>query len=405
MSDPTPPSFAPGDRRHGAQPVGVPYDAPPAPFAPGPAEPVGSPPSFVPRGAPEATAPPAPAPERPRRPPAPRPTPDGTPGAPGTVPGARKRRRHRWRWVVGTLVVLLVLTVAWPVGLVIWANGKIQKIDGLTLTGGGPGTTYLIAGSDERDGGIADDGITGPGRADTILLLHVPDHGTTSLISIPRDTYVDIPGHGPAKLNAATAYGGAPLLVQTVEQITGLKIDHYVEIGMGGVKDVVDAVGGVELCWDADVDDPDSGMVWTAGCHTVDGTQALAFSRMRKSDPTGDIGRGLRQRQVVGAVMHKVNPASLVVRPDRQVSLVDSGTAALRVDQGTSVVDLGRLALAFRTANGSGGVTGTPPIKSMNYRPGNVGSTVLLDPDASPAFWKAIADGTLPPGTVGGVPG
>ena len=325
-------------------------------------------------------------------------------GPSGTPPVGAPRRRRPWRWVVGTLVVLLALAVAWPVGLAVWANGKIQRIDGLRLTGGGPGTTYLIAGSDARDGGIADDGTTGS-RADTILVLHVPNSGTTSLISLPRDTYVDIPGHGPAKLNAATVYGGESLLVQTVEQITGLKVDHYVEIGMGGVKDVVDAVGGVELCWDADVDDPDSGMVWTPGCHQVDGAQALAFSRMRKSDPTGDIGRGLRQRQVVGAVMSKVDPGSLVWHPGQQIALADAGTAALRVGQGTNVVDLGRLALAFRAANGPDGVTGTPPIKSLDYRPGNIGSTVLLDPDTSPAFWQAVAGGTLPPGVVGGIPG
>jgi len=305
---------------------------------------------------------------------------------------------------VWTLVVLLVLALAWPVGLALWANGRIQKVDGMNLRGGGPGTTYLIAGSDERDGGIADDGTTGS-RADTILVLHVPDRGTTSLISLPRDTYVDIPGHGPAKLNAATVYGGSALLVVAVEQITGLKVDHYVEIGMGGVKDVVDAVGGVELCWDADVNDADSQMVWTAGCHKADGATALAFSRMRKSDPTGDIGRGLRQRQVVGAVMNKVNPTALVFRPDQQVSLVRAATGALRVDGSTNVVTLGRLAMAFRTANGPDGVTGTPPIKSLDYRPGNVGSSVLLDPDTSPAFWSAIANGTVPAGTVGGVPG
>ena len=299
---------------------------------------------------------------------------------------------------------MLVLLAAWPIGLAVWANGKIQRIDGLTLTGGGPGTTYLIAGSDARDGSIDDSTTTGS-RADTILVLHVPDSGTTSLISLPRDTYVDIPGHGPGKLNAATAYGGASLLVQTVEQLSGLKVDHYVEIGMGGVKNVVDAVGGVELCWDANLDDPDSGMVWTAGCHQADGTQALAFSRMRKSDPTGDIGRGLRQRQVVGAVMSKVDPGSLIWHPTQQVALVDAGTAALRVDEGTGIVDLGRLALAFRAANGPDGATGTPPIKSMDYRPGNIGSTVLLDPDTSPAFWQAVADGTVPPGVVGGVPG
>jgi len=307
--------------------------------------------------------------------------------------------------VVVGLVVLLVVALAWPIGLAIWANGKIDHVSGLTLSGGGPGTTYLIAGSDSReDGGIPQDGTTGS-RADTILLLHVPAHGPTSLISIPRDTYVNVPGHGPNKLNATMAFGGPALLVQTVEQITGMSVDHYVGIGMGGVKDVVDAVGGVHLCWDADVNDADSGMVWTAGCHDVDGTQALAFSRMRKSDPTGDIGRGLRQRQVVSAVMATVNPASLVWHPAQQVTLVDAGTGALSVDDGTTIVDLCRLALAFRAANGPGGVTGTPPIKSLDYRPGTIGSTVLLDPDTSPAFWQNVATGNLTPGTVGGVPG
>jgi len=310
------------------------------------------------------------------------------------------------RWVLAGLVVVLVAALAWPVGLAVWANGKIQRTDAALTSGAGtPGTTYLLAGSDARDDdGIPADGTEGT-RTDTILLLHVPTSGPTALISLPRDTYVDIPGHGPHKLNAAFVLGGAPLLVATVQQITGLTVDHYVEIGMGGVKNVVDAVGGVNLCWDAAVDDKDSGMVWTPGCHDVDGTQALAFARMRKSDPTGDIGRALRQRQLVGAVMAEVDPASLVWNPGRQVALVDTGTSALTVDQGSNIFDLARLALAFRTANGPDGITGTPPIASIDYRPGRVGSAVLLDPDASPAFWAAIAAGTLPPGQVGGLPG
>ncbi len=326
-------------------------------------------------------------------------SPSGAAGAP-----AAPRRRHRVRAVVVALVVLLVVALAWPVGLAIWANGLIQHTDALSGAPATPGTTYLLVGSDARGGGgIPEDGAEGV-RTDTILLLHKPASGPTALISLPRDTYVEIDGHGPAKLNAAYAYGGAPLLVHTVEQLTGLTVDTYAEIGLGGVARVVDAVGGVELCYDRDVNDPESQMVWTAGCHDVDGAAALPFVRMRKADPEGDIGRAARQRQLIQAVMGTVNPTSLVWHPSRQVSLIRAGTGALTVDEDANIVDLAKLALAFRAANGAGGVTGTPPIANLDYRPGDIGSTVLLDPAASPGFWASIRDGELPPGPVGGWP-
>ncbi|KRD45740.1 transcriptional regulator [Cellulomonas sp. Root930] len=306
----------------------------------------------------------------------------------------------------GVAVLVLAALIAWPIGLLVWANGKVQHTAALSGAANTPGTTYLLTGSDSRaDGGIAQDGTEGA-RTDTILLLHVPDSGPTALISLPRDTYVDIPGQGASKLNAAFAWGKAPLLVQTVEGLTGLTVDHYAEIGMAGVEQIVDAVGGVNLCHDVDVNDADSGMVWTAGCHDVDGVQALAFARMRKADPTGDVGRAERQRQLIGAVMGKVQPSQLLFRPGQQVSLIDAGTQALTVSDETGIVDMAKLALAFRTANSAEGITGTPPIASIDYRPGgNAGSTVLLDPDTAPAFWVAIRDGSLPPGPVGGMPG
>ncbi len=308
---------------------------------------------------------------------------------------------------------MLVVALAWPVGLLIWANGKIQHVDALTSTSDAqPAVTYLLAGSDARGGqdGIAEDGTTG-GRTDTIMLLTKPSSGPASLISIPRDTYVDIPGYGPNKINAAFAFGGAPLLVQTVEQLTGISVDHYVEIGLGGVSQIVDAVGGVELCFDPNVDkvsfpirDVDSGLMWDApGCKVVDGTTAVAYARMRKADAEGDIGRARRQQRVISAVSSTVADPNLLKQPTRQVSLIDAGLGAIAVDHDTDIVDLARLALAFRAATGPDGVRGTPPISSLDYRPGDVGSTVLLDPDAAPAFWQAVTDGTLEPGVVGGV--
>jgi LCP family protein required for cell wall assembly len=237
------------------------------------------------------------------------------------------------------------------------------------------------------------------------MLLHQPASGPAALISLPRDTYVDIAGYGPNKLNAAFSYGGPTLLVSTVEGLTGLTVDHYVEVGFGGVEGVVGALGGVELCLDYDVNEPLSGLVWTAGCHVADGPTALSFARMRYADPQGDIGRSQRQQQLIGAISGAVADPGVLLNPGRQVALTRAGTDALTVSEGTNILDLGRVALAFRAATGPGGITGTPPIASPDYQPGGVGSTVLLDPDLSPAFWAGISEGTLPPGPQGGLPG
>ena len=327
----------------------------------------------------------------------------GTPGSPGHPGGdgasARPRMRLRKRRIVAAaLALLLVAIIAWPVGLVLWAGSKIDHVAALSGAPGTPGTTYLLAGSDSReDGAIKADGTEGA-RTDTIMVLHVPDSGPAALVSLPRDTYTQVPGRGAAKLNAAYAWGGPELLVASVEDLTGLTVDHYVEVGLGGVRNLVDAVDGVELCLDYDVDDKKSKLKWKAGCHTVKGKKALAFVRMRYADPDGDIGRAARQRQLISAVTKKAANAGTLVNPGKQVDLIDAGLGAISASEGTGVMDLGRLALAFRSASGPDGITGTPPITSLNYRPGGVGSTVLLDPDAAPGFFRAIEDGSLAPG-------
>ena len=300
------------------------------------------------------------------------------------------------------VVLVVVLLIAWPVGLAVWANSRLHHVSALSTAAGTPGTTYLLAGSDQRPADMQDG--TEGARSDTILLLHVPTSGPAALISIPRDSYVPIPGHGSNKINAAYSWGGPKLLVATVEKLTGMKVDHYVEVGFGGIETVVNALGGVRLCSDLNVHDQLSGLVWTPGCHTADGAVALAFSRMRYSDPTGDIGRTARQRQVISAITKTAASPAVLLAPGKQVQLVRAGTDSLTVDDGTDVVALARLALDFRAATGPKGITGTPPIKNMDYRPGNAGSTVELDPATTPAFFAQIRDGKLPAGTVGGAP-
>lgn len=369
-----PPSFAPRER--GARPSSdgarhvTPHPSTTRQPAPAP-EPHPLPPTIRPEG--------VAAPSRPAQP-------VSTPASP-----AAPAPRRRWRTL---LVIALALALAWPIGLVVWANGRISHVDALTGAPDTPGTTYLLVGSDSRADGTVTDGAEGQ-RSDTILLLHAAINGTTAMISLPRDTYVDIPGHGGNKLNASFSLGGAPLLTQTVENLTGLTVDHYVEIGMGGVVSVVDAAGGVNLCLDYDVNDALSGLVWTAGCRDVDGATALAFARMRYADPLGDIGRQARQRHVISALVDSVSTPATVLNPLRQVRLLDAGLAAFATDRDSNIVDLGRLAVAFRSASGADAVTGNPPISDLNYQPGGIGSTVLLDEARIGSFWTKLRDGGL----------
>lgn len=300
------------------------------------------------------------------------------------------------------MALVAILAVS-AIAMNAWVEHRITHVDALSGAAKTPGQTYLIVGSDSR-AGWANDGTVGA-RTDTIMVMHQPVHGPTALISIPRDSYVDIPGHGKNKINAAFAFGGPQLLVQTVEQLTGLTIDRYIEVGFLGVEDVVNSLGGVNLCYDADVNDPYSTLVWQAGCHPADGATALAFSRMRYADLLlGDIGRTQRQQQVLSAVAKKALSPSTFLNPFKAKKVAAAGLESFRVSNGTHSLDLARMATVFNAAKGADAVTGTPPIATIDYRVDGVGSCVLLDPKKSADFWIAIADGTYAPGThTGGI--
>lgn len=331
------------------------------------------------------------------------PMPPGSPSGPGPIgPGRRAPRRRRWRRVLGWSALVIALVLGIIVGRVAWlaheVDDKLGRVDALSGKKHTAGETWLIVGSDARgDGGIADDGTEGS-RADSVMLLH-KNNGQSSLTTLPRDTYVEIPGYGGNKINAAYSYGGPELLVKTVEGLSGLTIDHYIEVGMAGVKETVDAVDGIDACLDYDVDDPDSGLVWDTSkgtCQHVDGEKALAYSRMRKSDPTGDIGRGLRQRAVISAVVDRAVSAKTLISWPRQDKLVDAGTKALTADNDTGLTDIGQMVLGFRAAS-SEGLTGAPPIDSLDYEPGGIGSAVLLEDETAPGFFSKLREGRLTP--------
>lgn len=309
------------------------------------------------------------------------------PGAPAT-----RRPRRFLRPLAAVIVLLLIGSIAWPMFLYMDTNANLGRVDALSGAPDTPGTTYLLAGSDSRsDGPIHDD--TEGQRSDSVMLLHIAPNGQTTAISLPRDTWVDIPDYGEDKLNASYALEGPSLLVRTVEGLTGLTIDHYVEVGMGGVANIVDAVGGVELCLDYDVSDELSELEWTAGCHIADGRKALAFSRMRYSDPMGDIGRAERQRQVVTTTVKTALSPSTLLWPPSALALERAGAGALRVDRSSGAWDILNMVRAFRTA-GNDGMTGAPPIENLAFDTYS-GSAVLLQDTTAPEFFNKLRTGTL----------
>ncbi|GAA4990706.1 LCP family protein [Kineococcus glutinatus] len=333
---------------------------------------------------------------------APRPTPrpPATPPRPAARPATARRRRRRWP-VVLLLVALLVVGYPLLLGATAWTN--VQQVEALPAEGSPadtPGTTFLVIGSDSREGLDAEQRAelsTGDDvgqRTDTIMLLHVPASGAPALISIPRDSYVPVPGHDSNKINAAFAFGGPTLLVQTVEQATGLHVDHYVETGFGGFAGVVDAVGGVEMCVPAPVQDERAGLDIAAGCQTMDGATALGFARYRYSDPLGDLGRVQRQRELIAAIAKAAATPSTLLNPARAVPLASAGGSALVLDEGASPLALLTFARGLQGAAGTDGISMTVPVSDPDLRTSS-GIAVEWDEERAAQLFSALrADDT-----------
>lgn len=306
------------------------------------------------------------------------------------------KRRNRFTRILGLLILLYLLVL---VCVPLYAWSRINKVD--AMPGGQrpaqtPGTTYLLVGSDSREGLSPEErkklgtGNAGGRRTDTIMLLHVPESGPTALISLPRDSYVPIPGHGRNKMNAAFSFGGPKLLVQTVEGVTGLRMDSYVEIGFGGFASIIDAVGGVNLCLPKAIKDPKAHINLPKGCQDLNGTNALGYVRARYSDPQGDLGRVQRQREMIGAVADKAVSPATFVNPVRYFRLGTASADALTIDRETGPVDLFRFARGMKNvAGGKGGVTLTVPISDPSLRTPN-GSAVKWDTAKAKALFNAL---------------
>jgi LCP family protein required for cell wall assembly len=300
--------------------------------------------------------------------------------------------------VVSVLLVGALLLGAGVIAGALWFDNKLHRqpvlADYSDRPGTGQGTNWLIVGSDSRQGlsaeqqqDLATGGDTGNGRTDTILLVHLPGIGSdtkTTMVSIPRDSYVPIPGHGKDKINAAFAIGGAQLLVQTVEQATGLRLDHYAEVGFGGFAALVDALGGVTVCAKTSFDDPLAGIDLSAGCHTLDGRNALGYVRSRDT-PRADLDRMVNQRQFVAALLQRAASPAVWVNPWRWYAVPRAAADALTVDQGDHVWDLVRLGWALHGST----ITMTVPIGQ--FTSGDAGSVVVWNHGEAARLFESLA--------------
>lgn len=298
------------------------------------------------------------------------------------------------------LVFVLFLGAVW-----LYLEFSINRIDALSDYPGRPpaaaGTNWLIVGSDSREGlsekqqSNLSTGDAGGKRTDTIMVAHIPDNDTApTLLSLPRDSQVSIPGHGTNKINAAFSFGGAPLLAKTVEQATGLRIDHYAEIGFGGFANVVDAIGGVEIDIPQEMHDTLTGVTIPAGHQELNGAQALGFVRMRHSEatPRSDLDRVANQRKFIGALVNEISSPATLLNPFDVFPLLSTAPDALTIDTGDHLHHLVGLAWAMRGISSGGVLTTTVPVSS--------GSAAHWDDQKSEALFDALRNDTPVPDSV-----
>ncbi|HSU34836.1 MAG TPA: LCP family protein [Propionibacteriaceae bacterium] len=365
----------------------------PPPSTPHPA--AAPPPSAIPRGYP----PPRPAYGSPpnSRPPN-SPPPYGAPPAAAARP-PRKRRPVRNTFRVLGIVLLLVLV--WLIGVPAHAWSQVERVDAAppgARPGNQPGQTFLLVGSDSREGLSRAErkklgtGSTGGQRTDTIMIVYSPPGGEPALISVPRDSYLPIPDNGSNKINAAYAFGGAQLLVRTVEQNTGLRVDGYLEIGFGGFVNIIDSLGGIKMCLPKAVKDRDAHINLPKGCQTLGGVDALGYVRMRKADPRGDLGRVERQREMLAAIADKAASPASVLNPVRYWNVCHAAAGAIKVGEDTSLRQVITLGLAMRTISSGNGLTLTVPISNPGAST-SAGSAVLWDDAKAKAMFADIARG------------
>ena len=244
--------------------------------------------------------------------------------------------------------------------------------DGTEVKETGTGTNFLVVGADTRPGDV--------GRSDVIVLVHIPqDASTIQMIHFPRDLYVDVPGHGKDKINAAYAYGGEPLLVETMEKLLKIRIHHVAKTNFDGFKNMTDAVGGVRVYAEEASNGTGNGgpVVIRKGWNDLNGTEALAFVRERYTLSEGDISRGRRQLAFLKALMLKATSTETIANPLKIAKFTDAATKNLVLDQDLSIGTLRDYAISLRGIRGGDVVFATAPFSGYGTSPGGASIDIV----------------------------
>jgi LCP family protein required for cell wall assembly len=337
---------------------------------------------------------------------------------PAATPAARRRpRRVRRRWgrrTSAALAALVLLTGGAGHAMVTSAAQQVRRVDAFAglddRPDAGRGLNILLIGTDSRDGLTAAErdryhvGDASCHCADAVLLLHLSEsRDRAAVVSLPRDTYAELPAHDLVlsqgrhdahadKLNAALSHGGPPLMVRTVEDLTGVRIDHYLEISFVSFMRAVDEVGGVAVCTTRPLKDAYSGLDLPAGTTRLDGPTALSYVRARHLDAGSDLGRIERQQRFLAAFLDQALASGVLLDPARLQRTTDALLDSVSADPGFGTDEMLDLARLMRNFDAADADFAAVPVADADRRVDGLGSTVVWDGTAAKRLFTALRD-------------